>query len=177
MREESDIAWHLSPEGLSGEVIDDLVRSAGISDGYRGVATAARLGEEDGGGGEASFTVIVNISGAHWATAHVKPGCFALYADSYGLPPNDHLHKFFTTGCRVSGDKIWYNARRIQALDSNYCGLFAALFALHFDKYGDNQERQRRQQRRRPVYKWETRSSRLGKNDKRCYNYLIKHWM
>jgi len=175
------VAWHLSPEGLSGEVLDDLVRSAGISRRYRGVELAANLAGDDDNHGDdddedEAFTMIVNIAGEHWATAHVKPGSFALYADSYGLPANEHLQRFFTSRCRVSEDMIWHNARRIQALDSNYCGLFAALFALHFDEYGAGGGRRRRRGSR-PLYKWETRSSRLGTNDKRCYNYLMRYWM
>ena len=181
--DEDAVAWHLSPEGLSGEVLDDLVRSAGISHRYRGVELATNLGnggsnDNNDDDDDEAFTMIVNIAGEHWATAHVKPGSFALYADSYGLPANEHLQRFFTSGCRVSEDMIWHNARRIQALDSNYCGLFAALFALHFDEYGVGGRRGRQRQRRsRPLYKWETRSSRLSTNDKRCYNYLKKHWM
>lgn len=181
-----ELPWHLSPSGLSGELLEDLLRSSGISARFLGARTEEQLlreEEEKGRKRGEGFTMLLHVYGGHWVMVYFRPGEYAIYVDSYGLPPppNGKLREFLREKCEIGGEQVWHNARQIQAADSNYCGLFAALFALHYDGYwrrsslsaaGKEEEEESggKTAAEPPRYKWARKK--LRDNDKRCHGYL-----
>lgn len=199
------IAFHLSRVGLSGEVIADLVQSLGISDDFVGVLAAPELRlaglEADRrrqsrrrsasparsrrpSPARGKMIVIVNVGG-HWVTVCAAPG-YVVYADSYGTAPLRGDVRDFLRACSARyGGPVYFNRKRVQHPSSNYCGLFAALWALIFDgktpppttsQQSDGRRRRRRRQRLggsgARFIRFYSRANRLSDNDALCLEYL-----
>lgn len=172
--------FHLSPAGLSAEVIDDLLQQGGISArNYRGIFAATELPAVDPNKlllprrkeriRPNKIIIIVNV-GRHWTAVCLnrprrgQTRGYAIYADPYGLPPmRDDVRDFMKrAGTAVNGE-WYYNQQRVQAVDSNYCGLFAALWALRWDKQREGKSRK---------LKFFKLKHRLRENDKLCIVFL-----
>ena len=124
MRISNVFSDHVSEFGMSNALLDAFARQL-CPNYYRGVVSAWRLRECNF---RKPFTIICNI-GLHFVTIHAGTG-LTLYMDSYGkqckLPS---MLKFLTR----MGKPVCFNERRIQLATSQYCGLYALLFAAYTD--------------------------------------------
>lgn len=103
-----------------------------------------------------SFSIIANV-GKHFVAIIVRKK-YILYIDSYGKPCKQPSFQKFLKALQKP---IFYNDKQIQSVTSMYCGLYAVLFCIYYDK--------------------STRKTRLifkknpGKvNDKLCLQYIRK---
>lgn len=98
---------------------------------------------------------IVNIGG-HFIALICKPH-FCLYIDPFGLPCRD---KDLQQRLKTLSVPVFYNSTPIQSLTSMYCGMYAILFVVYFDKSRDRNKRLRFHRRN------------LKANDKVCLKYI-----
>lgn len=154
--------FHLSHTGMSGAAVGQLLEQTGISDAFYGVFSALELGAGSPRLRSARplHILIVNV-GAHFVTLVVRSGQCAIYVDSFGLPI---LHPGVRSYLRrvAPGLPVYYNKKRIQSASSVHCGLYAALFALHYDG---------RRRRRGEGLRFAARAA-SGENDALCVRYL-----
>lgn len=160
-----DINWHLSREGMSDKVINDLLAHCGVSDRYRGTFLYNNL-PYDIVNDQDEFIIIINV-GFHFVTLYITK-TFVLYIDSFGLPIR-HLEIIEFIANRTVCTPVYYNTHQIQSLSSTHCGLFAAMFVLLLDT---QHHRSRIGRRRRRQFHFYKQPSRLKRNDKLCVNYL-----
>ena len=162
---------HINKRGVTGGVIDDLLRIINISSRYIGIYALPDLESLKFSKDKNEIILIVNI-GSHWITIAVYKN-FVLYLDSYGLPPRQtEMIKFLTRlldQCKgIKTHEIHYNIKQIQAISSNYCGMYAALWAKRLDNIMKNPEQKNFSMR---FYSGQI-ENRLRKNDKLCIKYL-----
>ena len=144
-------------KGISNDVIRNVC-SALCSDAFRGVYSADRISV--GIAALLDFIFVVNLEErasttvGHFVTVVGTPE-HVLYIDPYGLPCDNEYINNFMRGCRRP---IYHNEKQIQSFDSVYCGVFAMLFVLYFDK--------------RPNFKLKFKVKNIKDNDKLCMHYL-----
>lgn len=62
------------------------------------------------------------MGGTHWTMLYSDPNEI-LYADSYGVGPEDKI-------IQLAGDKsIYWNTKQVQGYDETYCGIWVLCFA------------------------------------------------
>lgn len=158
---------HVRPgEGLSNDVVDSFC-TAGCGKDFRGVFSADCIPEKLAARG--CFIIVVNLGRrkgrtakklpvGHFVTIYARPAS-VYYLDPYGLPCVQRHVRRFLQHCRRP---INHNSRQIQDFNSVYCGMYAILFTLYFDR-GERV-------RKRLQFRW--RRSKLRENDKLCMRYL-----
>lgn len=104
-----------------------------------------------------SFTIIINVGG-HFVTIYAKEN-FLIYIDPFGLPCFCKSILNFMQNCKRP---IFRNNLAVQSFKSKYCGLFAILFVIFFDK-----------PQNKLILKFHP-SKFLFKNDSLCLSYLKK---
>ena len=68
-----------------------------------------------------------NQPGSHWVAYYYDPKqTYTKFFDSYGLPPSNNIKKFLLS----FGKPLTYNAKMIQATNSNRCGWYTIYFIL-----------------------------------------------
>ena len=144
-------------KGISNDIIRNICGDL-CSDSFRGVYSSDRISL--GIAALLDFIIIVNLekrgSGivGHFVTIIGSPES-VLYLDPYGFPcANEDIENFM----RGAKRPIYCCRKQIQSFNSVYCGVFAMLFALYFDK--------------RPSFKLNFKSVKLEDNDKLCMKYL-----
>ena len=98
----------------------------------------------------------------HFVAIVARPGT-VWYLDPYGMSCDQPDIKKFLTLCRR---RVRQNRRQFQAFDSVYCGLYALLFCLLFDRV-----RERRGARKKFKLAF-NRKKNLELNDMKCVSYL-----
>lgn len=83
------------------------------------------------------------------------------YIDSYGMPCMQPKVLRFLKDCRR---EIWENEKQMQHLESAYCGLYALLFTVYFDRKFSHALP--------PGFKLRFYKGGLKSNDKKCVQYL-----
>ena len=151
--------------------------------GFKGVYTAPQLEALDAREvaprkkKETRSIMVVNV-GAHWVTICLDAE-FLLYLDSYGLPPGLPSVREFMHRCAMwmgvdTGEKMFYNGRRVQAWGSNYCGLFAVLWTLCLDMTSAEASADRRRAVEDAKIKFYHAKAKLRANDSLCARYVRK---
>lgn len=141
--------------GMTNKSVDKLA-SALCSNYYRGLhmfdkVSALNLSSKS------PWTIIVNVK-KHFVTIHMRKQ-YIFYIDSFGLPCIiDDVCLFLKKFRR----DVFYNKKRIQAVDSMHCGLYALLFALYFDQANIERSRIRLQFNKKAG----------PDNDRLCVSYL-----
>ena len=107
------------------------------------------------------FSIVVNLStnehpGTHWISIVAKHNLI-LYMDSFGLPIFNNYILNFIKNCKR---KIVYNKQQIQSHQSLYCGFYAILFILYYEKNHNF------------YLNFHTNKHDLILNDKMCINYI-----
>ncbi len=150
-------------KGISNVLIDRLCKKM-CSDDFRGVFSANKIPRRLAGVGH--FTIIVNLGEVDGSANKLPVGHFVCIAarperisfiDPYGLPCIQPKVLTFLSEARRP---IVENSRKIQHVDSPYCGLYSILFAVYFDKRADE------------WLKLNFSKKNLLDNDKKCVQYL-----
>lgn len=149
--------------GISNETVARFCGSLCGKD-FKGVFSADYIPRRLAARGR--FIVVVNLGTRRGVRGKLPMGHFitiaadpskVLYVDPYGLPNVEPNVERFLRLCRRP---VEFNLRQIQDTESVYCGLYAVLFSLYFDK--------------KPDFKLRFRKRNLRKNDKLCVEYLRK---
>ncbi len=156
MSDESELKWHLNANGLSNEVIEDLLNFTNFSIPFFGVksmfAIPLKIASKD------CFSLIVNV-GAHFVCIYGTPKQIN-FIDSFGRKPSVY-DKCVTRFLKKCNRPVYYNARQIQDLTSSFCGMYAAMFCLFFaGKHRNN------------VNTLSFSDKNLLINDTKCYKYI-----
>lgn len=131
-----NIEWHINEDGLSNELVGDLVKSfPWVKPDFKGVHTYFNLSKNLIK--QKNFSCIVNI-GLHFIAIYAQED-FILYIDSFGdkfsmmpkLVFQKALKKFFSSD--PLSRPVYKNVQQIQHITSKYCGLYASLFILHLE--------------------------------------------
>lgn len=108
------------------------------------------------------FNIIVNLAeieknevNGHFVSIICTPNV-CLYIDPFGLPIFSSKIKNFLTQC---GRATYYNNKTIQNITSPYCGMYAILFCIFFNK-DDRKTRMR------------FNTTKCEMNDKLCVKYI-----
>lgn len=156
---------HVSKEkGLTNAIIHRFCTLSCSSD-FKGVYAADKIPRKLAGVG--NFIIVVNLGEVtdirgslpvgHFVTIVTRPG-HILYIDPYGTPCNQPRVLRFLELC---GRRVVQNVKQIQDFTSNWCGMYAILFANYFD-------------RKKPPMKMRFGSKNLKRNDYMCSVYLQK---
>jgi len=106
--------WHINALGLSNNVLDEILTIAGISDQYLGTFPVSELN---------------NIPPFTLERLYIT----LIYIDSFGHPVKDSRVKQFIKA-RAPNLPLYYSSTQIQSKSSTYCGLYAVLYTLYFDR-------------------------------------------
>lgn len=155
-----------SADGMSNLSLERLCRLSCGPD-FKGVYAADCI--PDGLARLARFSIVVNLATVKDAKGSLQVGHFVTvvgsgeavrYIDPYGFPCHQPLVLRFLTLC---GRSKRYSLRQVQDFKSMYCGMYALLFATHFDRGGKKKMRFFR------------RGKDLKKNDALCMKYLREY--
>lgn len=166
----SDIAKlaksHVSKgKGISNVLLERLCKKM-CSKRFKGVFAANKVPRLLAG--LSRFTVIVNLGEVDGGREKLPVGHFVCiaaepdrvaYIDPYGMPCMQPKVLSFLKDTRRP---LWENDRQIQHFDSPYCGLYAVLFTVYFDK---------------EAYEWmrlKFNKRDLMANDKKCVEFIEK---
>ena len=119
------LLWHLNSSGVSNELLNDFLKTYGISKKFIGVFPYDKIPKLNG---QNDKIMIINI-GYHFVTVVITKN-YSLYIDSFGTPCTIESVRIFLKNI---GKPIYYNEKMIQGIKSPYCGMYACLFAIHFD--------------------------------------------
>lgn len=157
----------LAGVGLTNEVVYRLCKLTTMGERFKGVYAADRI--PLGLAAAPNFTMIVNLGRSrgpdggppqvgHFVTVVGRPGA-VYYVDPFGLPCAQPQVKRFLRLCERP---VKFGMRRVQALDSVYCGFFAMLFAMYLNA------------RPRPKFRlmFHATPAKLKSNDQMCLLYL-----
>lgn len=157
---------HVRPgSGLSNEIVESFCRLRSSKD-FVGVYSADYIPDKLAARG--TFILAVNLGKRRGERKKLPVGHFVVisarpsmlyYLDPYGMPCMQENVQRFLRLCRRP---VEYNLKQIQHLDSAYCGLYAVLFVLCFDKASGG----------RDTFKWKRK--RIIENDQLCVRYLRK---
>jgi len=124
--------WHINALGLSNNVLDEILTIAGISDQYLGTFPVSELNNIPPFTLERLYiTLIINV-GKHFVSLCIGRK-FVMYIDSFGHPVKDSRVKQFIKA-RAPNLPLYYSSTQIQSKSSTYCGLYAVLYTLYFDR-------------------------------------------
>lgn len=149
--------------GMSNDAVEGLCRQL-CSDSFMGVYSADKIPSNKLAKLD-NFIIVVNLGTSdmpvgHFVTLSADPSDKSVvsYMDSFALPCfQPHVRDFV----RKCGREVRLaNKRRIQAVSSVYCGLYASLFAVYQD--------------RKPDFELEFSRKDYESNDDRCVKYLRK---
>lgn len=149
------LEWHVNSQGLSNDVLDNLMESSHTCDLYFGTFPFDNLPFEVCKNDK--FILIVNV-GLHFVCIYGKRD-MVLYIDSLGKAPRGQEMKSFLLACERD---VFFNKKRIQSLVSTHCGLYACLFGLYFCK----------KENKKTVARMVFEKHNLMKNDQLCLKYL-----
>ena len=144
-KNQKTIEWHVNKEGLSNEVISDLMTKLTSTEKYLGVfpwtslpetkiLRAANgqkiLGRKGKISGNRNLSFIINV-GNHFVCVVITPQS-VLYIDSFASTiTQPEILRLFSR-LEKSHRTLFRNRRQIQSFQSAHCGLYAALFTLWY---------------------------------------------
>lgn len=166
MTDHNDYPELVGEEGVTNLFILDFLVPKCVS--YRGVFSANNLDKRLQKTNE-PFTITCNLSpndsaGSHFVTI-VHLGDSVLYVDSLGIPCLIEEIRQFLDGF----DKpVLFNDTAIQNPKSAYCGMYAILFSLHFDRLFTAGVQAVMQL----TFEVDGDEETLFKNDDRCISYI-----
>lgn len=125
MGDSESISWHINSDGLSENVLSDLMSQFTNLRMYKGVFPYNHIKVND----KENFSIIVNV-GFHFVAICVYDS-FVLYIDPLGSPvPFLPELILFLTNLKKP---IFFNRKQIQSKKSSHCGFFSCLFCIYFE--------------------------------------------
>ena len=156
----AELSKHVSDvDGMTNTMVNRLARSFRLKN-YKGLYMPSQLEEKRNTVfARTPFSTIVN-TGAHFVTI-IGYDHAILYLDSNGMPCLEKRTKAFLQS--FPNRPVLHNKKRIQGIQSMFCGMYALLFAVYFDKPRSFQMR------------FKSRPGQRGKaNEELCLQYLTR---
>ena len=147
--------WHINIDGLSENVLSDLMSHFVNLQMYKGIFPYNHIQLKK----TEKFCIIVNV-GFHFVAICVCE-TFVLYIDPLGnpVPFLPELILFL----KNLKKPIFFNCKQIQSNKSSHCGFFSCLFCIYFEYIFTNQH---------PQINLSFHKKQLTKNDKLCISYI-----
>ena len=124
---------HVSRHGMTNELLDSICKA--LCSNYCGLFTVYNLPKKPFY--KKNYSIIVyladNATNGHYVSIHYSPNAI-IYIDPCGLPCFDPTLRQFLRKHKKKNQQLFNNYKAIQHKKSTFCGMYAILFTLYYDK-------------------------------------------